>query len=146
MTPRVAVGSRSRGRLAKQTQDLAGSRMSAKLRLLEDGDAVTRHLEPPAARWLHGDRRVGIPLTNRGRQTGGPRFVVSDGAVLDVDRHGGSGCGECRRGQGGYGPSRHRHSAPCAREVACGWAVQVVCHQCVYGRMIPWGFGGSGIP
>ena len=31
---------------------------------------------------------IGKPLTNLGRQTGGPRFVVSHRAVFDRDRHG----------------------------------------------------------
>ena len=61
--------------------------MPAELGLLEDRHPIARHLEAAAARGLHGDGGVGIPLTNRGRQTGGPWLVVSNRAELDVDDH-----------------------------------------------------------
>src|SRR5688500_14791819 len=150
MTPRVAAGSRSRGCFAEQTQDLAGPGVPAELRLLEDGHSVSRHLEAAATGGLHGDRRVGIAFTNRGRQTGGPRLVVSNGAVFDVDRHMSSRSGECPRANDCWHPREHRSTA--ARFVVAPTAmrtpsaVHVVCHRIAQGRMIPGGFGGSGIP
>src|SRR5687767_10306546 len=59
--------------------------MAFGLRLLEDGAAVAVHLEAPLAR---GDQRhIGTRIfrTNLGRQTDGPRFVVSKRAVFDRD-------------------------------------------------------------
>jgi hypothetical protein len=61
--------------------------MTAKLRLLEDRSSIARHLEAPAAGRLHRDGGLRILLADRGRQTGGPWLVVSNGAELDLDGH-----------------------------------------------------------
>jgi len=61
--------------------------MPAKLRFLEDRRTVHGHLEPPAAARLQRDVGVGVLLTNRGRQTDGPGFIVSNGAEFDVESH-----------------------------------------------------------
>jgi hypothetical protein len=55
---------------------------------LEDCGAVDGHLEPAAAAGLQRQLGVGKRLTNRGRQTDGSWFVVSDAAELDIDAHG----------------------------------------------------------
>ena len=81
-------GSRRCRRGIEKAQDLAGLRVPAELRLLEDGHAIACDLEPATSRWLESDAGVGKALLNRGRQTGGPRLVVSNRAVLDVDVHG----------------------------------------------------------
>lgn len=61
--------------------------MTPQLRFLEDRNAVARDLEAPAARRLEGDGRLWKYLPEFGRQTGGPRFVASNRAVLDLDVH-----------------------------------------------------------
>jgi hypothetical protein len=77
---------------AQKTQHLARLRMPAKDRLLKHGRAVDGHLEPSAAAGLQRDVGVRKLFANRGRQTGGPGFVVSNDAELDVDVHR-SSCG-----------------------------------------------------
>ena len=54
---------------------------------LEHRDAIAGDFEAPARGWLHGDRRIGVSLPDRGRQTGGPWLVVSNRAVFNVDLH-----------------------------------------------------------
>ena len=49
--------------------------------------AVHLHLEDAAGGLDELHFRVGKRVANLGRQTGGPRFVVSDDAVLDRDLH-----------------------------------------------------------
>src|SRR5215207_8391643 len=61
--------------------------MTAELGFLEDGGAVTRHFETPTARGDELHLGVGEALPKLSRQTGGPRLVVSDGAVFDRDAH-----------------------------------------------------------
>jgi len=73
--------------LSYQPHNFARLRMPAELRLLEDWRAVDRHLESPTAAGREGDEGAGVLFTNRGRQTGGPGFVVSDDAELDGDLH-----------------------------------------------------------
>jgi hypothetical protein len=68
--------------------------MTSELRLLEYRLAVPQHLEATATRRDHIDLRARERLSNLGRQTGGPRLVASDGAVLDRDRHRRTGEGE----------------------------------------------------
>src|SRR5688572_10173500 len=86
MTPAARAASRLRCPDVEQAEDLAGLSVPADPGLLEDRLSIACHLEAPAARGLqrHGD--VGEPISNRGRQTGGPGLVVSNRAVLDVDR------------------------------------------------------------
>jgi hypothetical protein len=54
----------------------------------EDHNAVAIHLEYTAASLEQLDCRSGKGFANLGRQTGSPRFVVSDDAVPDRDVHG----------------------------------------------------------
>lgn len=61
--------------------------MPSEFRLLEDQLTVARDLEPTAARWLELDVDTGETRAKLGRQTGGPRFVASNRAVLDFDFH-----------------------------------------------------------
>jgi methyl-accepting chemotaxis protein len=56
--------------------------------LREDHGAVDGHLERAAGRLDEPNVRVWVPLLQLGRQTGGPRIVVSDDAILDADDHG----------------------------------------------------------
>jgi hypothetical protein len=74
-------------------KDLARLRVTPDPRLLKDGLAIPRDLEPPAARRHHLDLRGRELLANCGRQTDGPGLVVSDGAVFDRDPHHHSGKG-----------------------------------------------------
>jgi hypothetical protein len=62
--------------------------MTAELRLLEYGLSISHHLEPAAARRDQLDLGVRIRVANRGRQTGGPGFVVSNDAEFDRNAHG----------------------------------------------------------
>jgi hypothetical protein len=71
----------------EETHDLAGSGMTPELRLLEYRLAFTQHLEATATRRDHFDPCSWERLSNLGRQTGGPRLVGSNRAVLDRDRH-----------------------------------------------------------
>ena len=61
--------------------------MTVELRFLEDRLAVGDHLEPPLARRDQLDDDSGKVLAKLGRQTDGPRFVVSHRAVFDLDFH-----------------------------------------------------------
>ena len=61
--------------------------MPAERLLGERQTAVDRHLEHPARRLHELDGRLGEPLPDLRRQTGGARFVVSNDAVLDRYAH-----------------------------------------------------------
>ena len=50
--------------------------------------AVFRHLKDATTPLEDLDRRLGIRLSDLGRQTGGPWFVVSNDAIADRDVHG----------------------------------------------------------
>jgi hypothetical protein len=80
--------------IAKQPYDFSRLRVALQLRLLEHRLPIAHDLEAAAARRNQLDLRLGKLVSNLGRQTDGPRFVVSNRAVLDRDLHGGSG--ECR--------------------------------------------------
>jgi hypothetical protein len=54
----------------------------------EDAAAVDVHFEHAARGLDETHLGVGICFANFGRQTGGPRFVVSDDAVFNRHRHG----------------------------------------------------------
>ena len=51
--------------------------------------AVFRHFKDATTPLEDLDRRLGIRLSDLGRQTGGPWFVVSNDAIADRDVHGG---------------------------------------------------------
>jgi hypothetical protein len=74
--------------LADQAKHLSRLSVTAKLRLLEDRGPIEDDFEPTASRGNELDLRTGVCLPNVSRQTDGPRFVVSGGAVLDGDTHG----------------------------------------------------------
>jgi hypothetical protein len=61
--------------------------MTPRLRFFVNRDAIAQHLEASALRRNEIDRRNRKSLANFGRQTGGPRFIVSEGAVFDRDLH-----------------------------------------------------------
>ena len=72
-----------------QPNDFSGLRMPAE-RLLGKHDRVIHgHFKHTAARGSQSDLRVWPTIPQRGRQTDGPGFVVSDGAVFDGDAHAG---------------------------------------------------------
>jgi hypothetical protein len=72
----------------EQLDDFARLRVPAHFPLREDQLAVYFHFEH-AARGLNEIHvRVGECLSDLGRQTGGPWFVVSNDAVFDRDSHG----------------------------------------------------------
>jgi hypothetical protein len=54
----------------------------------KDHRPIHRHLEDPAGGRDQLDVSVWPILAELGRQTGGPRLVVSDDAVVDGDSHG----------------------------------------------------------
>src|SRR5689334_24637675 len=66
-----------------QAEDLAGLRVTPELLLREEERVVEAHLEDAATGRDHPHLGVGPPLPQRGRQTDGPWFVVSDRAVFD---------------------------------------------------------------
>jgi hypothetical protein len=70
-----------------ESQHLARLGVAFQVALLEYRHAVHRHLETSAAGRVQPDVGVGIVLPDRGRQTDGPRFVVSGRAVFDQDLH-----------------------------------------------------------
>ena len=55
----------------------------------EDALAVDLDFKDAAGRLDQAHFGVGKGIPDLGRQTGGPRFVVSDDAVFDRDGHGG---------------------------------------------------------
>jgi len=61
--------------------------VASELRLFEYRLPVALYLETAAARRNQLDVGSRKRIANLGRQTGGPRLVTSDGAVLDRDRH-----------------------------------------------------------
>jgi hypothetical protein len=67
----------------KGGDDLARLSMTSNLRLLEDRHAVGDDLESTAARRDQLDLGIRKPLLDLGCQPGSPRFVASEGAVLD---------------------------------------------------------------
>jgi hypothetical protein len=73
--------------LFEEAHDLAGLGVTPRGLLGKDDAAVHLYLEDAAGGLdeLHFRMREGI--SNLGRQTGGPRFVVSDDAVLDRYLH-----------------------------------------------------------
>lgn len=71
----------------QESENFARIRVTPDLRLLEDRGAVTRNLEATLAGRDHLEACIGKVLSELGRQTGGPRLVVSDGAVLDGQNH-----------------------------------------------------------
>jgi hypothetical protein len=79
---------------ADEFEHLARLRVPAELGFLEHCLAVNGHLEPAAAAGLQRHLGLGKRLTNRGRQTDGPWFVVSDAAEFDIDAHYTSRAGE----------------------------------------------------
>jgi hypothetical protein len=82
MAMRISAGS-----AFQERGDFAGPGVPPELRFLEDRRAVARDLEAPATRRLERDVRAGKLLLQLGRQTDGPWFVASNGAVLDFDVH-----------------------------------------------------------
>src|SRR4051812_11132786 len=86
--PPVEMAIRISGRSRfQQADDLPRTRMSPELRFLEDRLSVARHLEPSAPGGLQGNGCVRKLLLQLGRQTDGPWFVRSNGAILDFDVH-----------------------------------------------------------
>ena len=61
--------------------------MAVGLGLLVDRNAIAQNFEFTAPRRNQLDLRFGKSSTNFGRQTGGPRLVVSNDAVFDGDLH-----------------------------------------------------------
>ena len=76
-----------RGYLAHQPQHFSAFGVTP-LRLLgENAAPINLHFEHAAGRLDQLHVGVGIGLADFGRQTGGPRLVVSDDAVFDRDAH-----------------------------------------------------------
>jgi hypothetical protein len=80
-------GRRDQRSTLQQADDLAGLRMSAQFRLLEDRLTVSPDLEPSASGGSQLNFHVGKGFAQLGRQTDGPGFVRSNGAILDFDFH-----------------------------------------------------------
>jgi hypothetical protein len=71
----------------KQPDNLAGVGVSAQRALGKNQHTVAGNFEDATASLQHLDGRVGICLTNLGRQTGGLRFVISNDAIADRYMH-----------------------------------------------------------
>jgi hypothetical protein len=71
-----------------QPDDFARLGVPPELLFREDELAVYHDLEYAAGRLNQQDLGIGKRATQLGRQTGGPRFVVSNDAVFDRDTHG----------------------------------------------------------
>ena len=61
--------------------------MAAESRLFENGRAVETHFETASAGRNHLNFGIGVGVSDGGRQTDGPRFIISDGAVLNRQSH-----------------------------------------------------------
>jgi hypothetical protein len=61
--------------------------MAAERELGKDQVPVHPYLKRTPGALDELDLRIGIPVPDFGRQTGGPRFVMSDHAVLNGDLH-----------------------------------------------------------
>jgi hypothetical protein len=85
---REALGALSSGILFEERDYFSRFCMTPRLRLLVNRDAVAQNLETSSLRRDELNRRNRKSFANLGRQTGGPRFVVSERAVLDGDFHG----------------------------------------------------------
>jgi hypothetical protein len=66
---------------------LSGLRVALEPGFLENGHAVTQHLEAPRARRHEVDVGVGKRSLDLSRQTDGSRFIVSKRAEFDRDAH-----------------------------------------------------------
>src|SRR5437762_2488034 len=84
-------GSRSRRRLLNQAQHFPGFSVPPEGLFGEQATPVDLDFEHAARGLDQLDVRVRVGLADFGRQTGGPRLVVSDDTVLDGDAH--TGCG-----------------------------------------------------
>jgi hypothetical protein len=71
----------------QQSHDLTRLGVTVELGFFKNWNPIRDDLESPAARFDERDARTGKPLTKLGRQTGGPRFVVSHLAVFNSDVH-----------------------------------------------------------
>jgi len=71
-----------------ERENLAGARVAPELGFLEHRLAVQRDFKTPAARRHDLDVGTRKLFTKRGRQTGSPRFVVSNDAEFDRKSHG----------------------------------------------------------
>src|SRR5437016_5186869 len=85
--PPVESAMRMTQLLLEQLQYLAWPRMPIQLRLFEDRSTIPRHFEASLPGRNHLYLRTGIRRANFGRQTDGPRLVVSKRAVFDRDGH-----------------------------------------------------------
>jgi hypothetical protein len=79
--------------LPQQLQDFPGLSVTLEGFLGEDTAAIQLDFEHPARRLDQPDFCLRKRHPNLGRQTGGPRFVVSDDAELDGHAHGGNDSG-----------------------------------------------------
>jgi len=70
-----------------EPHDFAGLGVASDTLLGEHTTAVDFHLEHAARRLNPFHVGVRIRLANFGRQTGGPRLIISDDAVFDGDSH-----------------------------------------------------------
>jgi len=73
--------------LFEESHDFTGLGVASRALLGEDDAPVRLYLEDAAGGLNEFHFRMREGITNLGRQTGGPRFVVSDDAVLDRDLH-----------------------------------------------------------
>jgi hypothetical protein len=75
------------GRLTKQPDNFALFGVPAKLRLLENRNAIAQHLEPSTTGRYQLDIRVRPGLPYLSRQTDGSWLIVSKRAVFNRDLH-----------------------------------------------------------
>jgi hypothetical protein len=73
--------------LFEEAHNFAGLGVAFRALLGKDGAAVRLYLEDAAGGLDEFHFRMREGIANLGRQTGGPRFVVSDDAVLDRNLH-----------------------------------------------------------
>jgi hypothetical protein len=74
-------------RLIHEGHHFAGLGVTTKLLFRENELPVYRDFEQPTRRFDEPDIGVRKPRSNLGRQTGGPRFIVSDDAILNRNSH-----------------------------------------------------------
>ena len=90
MMPRRPAAGSCRSEPLEGVQHFLGTRVSTQAFLGKDERAVGDDLEPPSGGLDQLDGSIGVPVLDRGRQTGGSGPVVSDDAELDGDMHGSS--------------------------------------------------------
>lgn len=103
----------------EQTHDFARLRVPMQLRFLEDRLAIDCDFKAPTGARQQADVGANKCFPNLGRQTGGPRLVVSKRTVFDADLHGALGQSQQQLSQRVDGTATPARFANCRTIVSC---------------------------